>query len=122
MASNSTNINKTNNHISHITFVLKIQILTKSLQICPFPVDISTITGWIPGVKSLFRPPISPTMTNIYINFVILLKPGPGAIKHENFLKYEKILNCHGNVEMPTYNWPRMKISINLTMHIVRLK
>jgi hypothetical protein len=78
-----------------------------SQPIIPFPVDISTITGWISGVKSLFRPPISPTMTNIYINFVILLKPGPGAIKHENFLKYEKILNCHGLkciricVEMP---------------------
>jgi hypothetical protein len=58
----------------------------------------------------LFRQPITPTMTNIYINFVIFLKPGPGAIKHENFLKYEKILNCHGNVEMLTYNWLRMKI------------
>jgi hypothetical protein len=58
----------------------------------------------------------------IFNTKVILLKPGPGAIKHENFLKYEKILNCHGNVEMPTYNWLRMKISINLTMHIVRLK
>jgi hypothetical protein len=42
----------------------------------------------------LFRHPITPTMTNIYINFVIFLKPGPGAIKHENLLKYEKILNC----------------------------
>ena len=35
-----------------------------------------------------FRQPITPTMTNIYINFVIFLKPGPGAIKHENFLKW----------------------------------
>jgi hypothetical protein len=59
-------------------------------------------------------------MTNIYINFVIFLKPGPGPIKHENFFKYEKILNCHGNVEMLTYNWLRMKISINPTMHIVK--
>ena len=65
------------------------------------------------GVKSLLRQPITPTMTNIYINFVIFLK-------HENFLKYEKILNCHGNVEMLTYNWLRMKISINPTMHIVK--
>jgi hypothetical protein len=68
----------------------------------------------------LFRQSITPTMTNIYINFVIFLKPCPGAIKHENFLKYEKILNCHGNVEMLTYNWLRMKISINTTMHIVK--
>jgi hypothetical protein len=52
-------------------------------------------------------------MTNIYINFVIFLKTWPGAIKHENLLTYEKILNCHGNVEMLTYNWLRMKISIN---------
>ena len=70
----------------------------------------------------LFRQPITPTMTNIYINFVIFLKPGPSAIKHENFLKYEKNLNCHGNVEMLTYNWLRMKISINPTMHIVKYK
>jgi hypothetical protein len=68
----------------------------------------------------LFRQPITPTMTNIYINFVIFLKSGPGAIKHENFLKYEKILNCHGNVEMLTYNWLRMTISINPTTHIVK--
>ena len=68
----------------------------------------------------LFRQPITPTMTNIYINFVIFLKSGPGAIKHENFLKYERILNCHGNVEMLIYNWLRMKISINPTMHIVK--
>jgi hypothetical protein len=60
----------------------------------------------------LFRQPITPTMTNIYINFVIFLKSGPGAIKHENLLKYEKILNCHGNVEMLIYNWLRMKICI----------
>jgi hypothetical protein len=68
----------------------------------------------------LFRHPITPTMTNIYINFVIFLKPGPGAIKHENLLKYEKILNCYGDVEMLTYNWLRMKISINPTLHIVK--
>jgi hypothetical protein len=51
---------------------------------------------------------------------VIFLKPGPGAIKHENLLKYEKILNCYGDVEMLTYNWLRMKISINPTLHIVK--
>jgi hypothetical protein len=66
------------------------------------------------GVKSLLRQPITPTMTNIYINFVIFLK-------HENFLKYEKILNCHGNVEMLTYNWLRMKISINHLNLFLRL-
>jgi hypothetical protein len=59
-------------------------------------------------------------MMNIYEESTLNFWICPSAIKHENFLKYEKNLNCHGNVEMLTYNWLRMKISINPKMYIVK--